>query len=374
MVLLSEQERLYADELQILNDPGPYGVSSNQDWDTVKTSTFTLPKQLIVMVRAEFYTEPIGTASNGAGRITVDGAPVWGTGGMAMSTTIPSPDIYILLAAGSHTINFDLCQWAGSGHVDVHNLYIGQLNFNDKLGNNWDSGSVALGAGNWTTVLNQNITIPAARTTPLGTINRYSLFVYAVAKQPGGTRITHMKNPGDSMDGGKLNVGLWINGSQVSWAQKANDDADGSANNPSYGLGCADGVYISSVAPGQTLNIKVQIYVDGAKNGEVYLFAFLCPWITPMVDYSPVNLIFPQGSVFYAYLEPLYSDQTKSSKLGMTRFKSFGDSTDFYSVASGTGILQHSYTLDVVDVLSCVWIVSCSTAIVCISYIAVDAK
>jgi len=91
-------------------------------------------------------------------------------------------------------------------------------------------------------------------------------------------------------------------------------------------------------------------------------------------DYSPVDLVFPQGSVFYGYLEPLATDLSKSSKLGMKRFKSFGDSTDYYSVVSGTGIVQHSYTLDVVDVPSAVWIVSCTNAIVCISYVAVDAK
>jgi len=91
-------------------------------------------------------------------------------------------------------------------------------------------------------------------------------------------------------------------------------------------------------------------------------------------DYSPVDIVFPQGSVFYAYLEPLGADLTKSSKLGMKRFKSFGDSTDYYSVVSGIGILQHSYTLDVVDVPSIIWTVTCAGAIVCISYVAVDAK
>lgn len=74
------------------------------------------------------------------------------------------------------------------------------------------------------------------------------------------------------------------------------------------------------------------------------------------------------------WLEPLYDNGTSySSKVGKQRFKSFGGATDYYSILSGTGIVQHSYTFDVVDVASSVWLVS-STTIVCISYVGVEAR
>jgi len=375
MVLLSEQERLYADELMLVNDIATYSLSSVADWTTEKSCNVNLPKQLIVMIKAEWV---LTTNGNGAGRITVDGYPVWSTGGLAPGADVTSPDIYVLLAAGAHTINFDCACFNTTGGmtVSVRNIYIGQLNFNDMLSSGpWDSGSVSLPQSTLITVLNKNITIPASRTLPVGTIINYSLLVYVVAKSAAGGRETHMKNVGDSNDSAKVNTTLYINDVQVNWTSRANDDADGSASNPTYGRG-ADGVYIYPVVANQTLNIKVKMWIDFAGNyGEVYLCAFLCPWITPMgTDYSPVDLVFAQCSVFYAYLEPLGADLTKSSKLGMKRFKSFGDSTDYYSVVSGTGILQHSYTLDVVDVPSIIWTVTCTYAIVCISYVAVDAK
>lgn len=373
MVLLSEQERLYAGELVLVNDTTTYNLTSLADWTTKKSCSITLSKQLLVMIKATF---TVGNGVYGAGRITVDGTPVWSTGGIAgTGADTVSPDIYVLLATGAHTINFDCACWYLAATVGVRNIYIGQLNFNDMLSSGpSDSGSVSVPASTLTTVLNQNITIPAGRTLPVGTVANYALLLYVVAKNTGGSRRTHMKNIGDSNDSAKLNTTLYINDVQVSWTSRANDDADGNSSNPTYGLG-ADGVYLYPVAANQTLNVKVKMFIDTPVNGEVYIAAFLCPWFTPTgTDHSPATLIFPQGSVFYAYLEPLGADLTKSSKLGMKRFKSFGDSTDYYSVVSGTGILQHSYTLDVVDVPSIIWTVTCASAIVCISYVAVDAK
>ncbi len=49
-------------------------------------------------------------------------------------------------------------------------------------------------------------------------------------------------------------------------------------------------------------------------------------------------------------LEPLDKDPTKNSKIGKVRAVSYGDATDFYSTASGTGILSHTYTFEIVAV------------------------
>jgi hypothetical protein len=389
MVLLSEQERLYADELQVLNDAGPYNQTSITDWTTKKSAGFTLSKQLIVMLKATFVADAGTTTGSdvcGNGRITVDGVPVWSSGyleGQAsgpQTQTATSPDIYVLLAAGLHTVNFDVAlyyTWASGWKVYVSNMYIGQLNFNDKLsGGPWDSGSVALSAGVQATLVNQNITVPAGRVLPNGQIINYGLFVYVVGLDVSASpsRRSHMKNAGESDDSGSINFRLYINSAETGWTSRAQDDGQRTAN-PTYGRG-AQGNYYTIAAINQTLNVQVRALCSGAANAECYVFAFLCPWVLPPLgkDYAVVNLVFPQGSVFYAILEPLYVDTTKSSKIGMKRFKSLGDSTDYYSVVSGTGILQHSYTLDVVDVPSAVWNVNPATDVVCISYVAVDAK
>lgn len=374
MVLLAEQERLYADELVLVNDTSTYGISAVQDWTLLKTYNLNLAKQLVVMIRADYQ----GYNGGNAGRIDLDDKTIWTSGGKSPSTgTYPTPDMYFLLLSGAHTVKFYGCMWTigTGGWSQFTNIYIGQLNFNDTIGGGpWDSGSIGLATGQ-NTMQNQNITIPASRVLPVGSIINYSLFVFVTAKDMSGspTRRTHMKNPGESNDSGKINIQLFINGVQVSWTSRANDDADGNTTNPSYGRG-ADGYYAIPVAANQTLNIQVQAYVNASATAECYLTAFLCPWITPAQDYQPVDFIFPQGSTFYAWLEPLYNNSTAfASKIGMKRFKSFGDSTDYYSVVSGTGILQHSYMLDVVDVGSATWVVS-STTIVCISYLAVDVR
>jgi hypothetical protein len=386
MVLLAEQERLYADELQILNDAGPYNQTSVTDWTSKKSVGFTLSKQLIVMLRATFVADAGTTTGSdvcGNGRITVDGVPVWTAGYMEGQASGPqtqiatSPDIYVSLASGSHTVSFDVAlyyTYASGWKVYVSNMYIGQLNFNDKLsGGPWDSGSVALSAGVQATLVNQNITVPTGRVLPNGQIINYGLFVYVVGLDVSASpsRRSHMKNAGESDDSGSINFRLYINGAETGWTSRAQDDGLRTAN-PAYGRG-AQGNWLNYAAANQSLTLQVKGLCSSAANAECYVFAFLCPWITPKTDYSPVDLVFPQGSVFYAILEPLYVDTTKSSKIGMKRFRSLGDATDYYSVVSGTGILQHSYTLDVVDVPSAVWIVSCAD-IVCVSYVAVDVK
>jgi len=69
-----------------------------------------------------------------------------------------------------------------------------------------------------------------------------------------------------------------------------------------------------------------------------------CPWIlVDDTDFEPIILDFPQGSTLYLMLEPLITNPTKNIKIGKVRAVSFGDTTDYYSTDSGTGILQHDY-------------------------------
>jgi hypothetical protein len=372
MVLLAEQERLYADELQLVNDAGPYTMSGTQNWYGLKTYTVTLSKQLILYITAG-WSVPGGTY--GAFCLAIDGYTVWASGGISGSASGNIPDMYIMLPSGSHTITFYGAIWNGSGGLSLSNIYIGQVNFNDKVGPGIAySGSVSVPAATQTTVLNQNVTVPT-RALPIGSLANYSAFIFVCAYDVSGspTRQTHLKNPGESNDAGKINVQLFINGSQVSWTGRANDDADGSSSNPSYGVR-ACGYLWTTVAANQTLNVQVQAYDSAGATVYAVAAILLCPWITPAQNYSPVSLSFSQGSTFYAWLEPLHNNTSQfASKIGKQRFYSFGDSTDYYSVLAGTGILQHTYMFDVCDVASSVWLIV-STTIVCVSYVGADIR
>ena len=70
--------------------------------------------------------------------------------------------------------------------------------------------------------------------------------------------------------------------------------------------------------------------------------------------------------------EPLDVDPTKNSKIGKIRSVSYGDATDYYSAASGTGILSHSYTFEIVKVPTVSVFASGLGA--CLSYVAVDMR
>jgi hypothetical protein len=81
---------------------------------------------------------------------------------------------------------------------------------------------------------------------------------------------------------------------------------------------------------------------------------------------------FPQGSTMYVVLEPLNLNPTKNLKLGRVRGVSFGDSTDFYSTSSGTGIQSWNYTFETVEVSNCLLNISGEGG--CISILAVDVR
>jgi len=378
--MFAEQERLYADELSLSSDSTEYEEhAATHDWTARKTVTFTTTKDLILCVKANFWSVVGASVAKGAMRITIDDKPIWASGGKSLpagtTTNFPTPDIYVYLASGAHHLDFDTAVWVlGSIQkfgLNSHN--VGLLNFNDKLGSITDSGSVANAAGVLTTILNVDVTVPAARKLPVGEIAHYSALIYAVAvdSHTGTTRRTKMLLIGESNVAAHNNCHLFINDVEVDWSDHLDDDEDADATNPTYGLG-AKGIYIiGSVTPAQTFNVKVKSYCSTDSHTQVYGQVLLCPWLSPQVDYSPVTLKFGQASTFYAILEPLNTDTSKSSKLGKTRFHTFGDATDFYDVDTGTGILLASYTFEVVDVESCSWIVSC-TSIICISYLGVD--
>jgi hypothetical protein len=377
MVILAEQERKHDTEQNWFNNAASASQNAVTDWVNVKS--FSVNGPTIIGVKGTLGGSGGGTW-NGAGKITLDGVPVWSSGGVNNPNSVASPDLFLYVGTGSHEVIFWVAVWqvSGGGWVGWSGIYAGQVAFNDMAGAGpFDSGVVALTQNANTTLLNETFTIPAARATPIGNIANHTvtLFIFAKDATASPQRRTHMKT--GTNDAGKINIQVGnitgLNSGSIFISH--NDDADGNTSNPTYGLGSST-IIIGSAPVGRTITVNIVGYTDQAGlSSECYAVAFLCPWFIPKQDHQPITLDFAQFSTFYAWLEPLLTDAVKTSKLGKTRLVSFGDATDFYSVASaGTGlILQHNYTFDILDVVTCSWIVT-SGEMICISYVGVDAR
>jgi len=141
---------------------------------------------------------------------------------------------------------------------------------------------------------------------------------------------------GDSLTNG---VSLSIEGSQVDWTTRLQDtESDENAWAEYYGVCNLDE------------DISVAITKDNGST-VVHILVIVCPWIlNDETDFEPVALEFPQGSTLYIMTEPLLTNPTVNIKIGKERAVSFGDAADYYSTASGTGILQHDYTFNEVKI------------------------
>ena len=179
-------------------------------------------------------------------------------------------------------------------------------------------------------------------------------------------------NNGESNVTSRVNWKLYVNGSQVTYTSRY-EDYSSATGDGSYGIG-AFAYYKAPVDAGSSLTIRVDVYnaIATSRTCRVYVNVVLCPWIIPPTAYEPMTLDFPQGSTLYIVTEPLIADPTKNSKIGKTRAVSFGDSSDYYSTASGTGILTHSYTFETVQVDECILSIDGNGA--CVSIIAVDLR
>jgi hypothetical protein len=180
------------------------------------------------------------------------------------------------------------------------------------------------------------------------------------------------KNTSESDDTSKLNWKLFWGASQTSWTDRANDWGT-TTDNGSYGVG-AYARYSVAFDPATQYNliIKVSNTIASSRTVRAYVKVIICPWIIANSEYNPVDMDFPQGSTMYVVLEPLNLNPTKNLKLGRVRGVSFGDSTDYYSTISGTGIQSWSYTFETVEVSNCLLNISGEGG--CISILAVDIR
>ncbi|MDT8781105.1 MAG: hypothetical protein IAX22_00465 [Candidatus Bathyarchaeota archaeon] len=378
MVLLVEQQRIVASEQNLTTLSGQNTSSAVHNWETRATQALSLSEKCLIRIRG-YYGVGGGSSYAGAARIVVDGTPVWSSGSLsgAAGWGTYTPEIYVVLESGSHSVLYQTSVFVSGAWAGWQQYQVIKFKFNDLLAHAASARAVGGTSGVGNAVINTNITVPSGRQTPIGKIKQYSAFIFVFgydddASAP--TRRTRAKNIGEASDANKHNLRLYVNSVQVSWNDRKYDDQISSTSNPTYARG-SFGFACLPVNAGQTLNIKVYDYHSTSNRYcQLYLTAVLCPWITTNQAYQPVALDFPQGSTFYAVLEPFYENSTtKNSKLGKARGISFGDATDFWSVASGVDVLVHTYTFEVADVSSCEWLVSCS-AYVCVSHVGVDVR
>jgi hypothetical protein len=182
-----------------------------------------------------------------------------------------------------------------------------------------------------------------------------------------------IKNVGEGNESWNYNWRIYLNDAQKNWTERRNDWGE------SYNEDCQDsGAYgrcAIALDPNTQYNLKITAYnycgVQGT--GRAVVEVMICPWFLADVDYEPVSLDFPQGSTLYVTVEPLHDNTaTKYVRVGKTRFKSFGDSTDYYGSLSGTGILNFDYTFEIVEVVNSILHVKGFGG--CVSIIGVDAR
>jgi len=307
------------------------------------------------------------------GRVLLDDVPILSAGGKvtALNDYSVTRRIIFFCPAGAHTFKFQIACWVLQGTPYIYNCYLGAFNFVDKATQNNDSGSVSCPAGATTTLINQNFSVPSARKLAVGTIKKYFMTITLYAERE-EQRVSKIKNSGESNEANYFNWRLLLNDIEQTFTERLNDVTSSTAN-ITYGEG-AYGRITALVDPSASYNIKIKCYngFGSAYNGRAVTKITICPWIIPDVEYEPITLDFPQGSTFYIITEPLDQNPTKTSKIGKKRGRSFGDTTDYYSTASGTNILSHNYTFETIEVANSVLLVSGFGG--CISILGVDVR
>jgi hypothetical protein len=247
------------------------------------------------------------------------------------------------VAAGTYAVLMEQKNSGGTG--EISSFQLGKAKFSDTAKSN-----LAIYAA--------EIDLTVVQRSPpsfFGTLKNAVFAVNVWAYTPGAD--TNFENVGDALTNG---VQLSIDGVQVDWTTRIQDT--GSAET-------AYANYYGSLSAG--LEHAFTIGKDNA-NTVVHISIVACPWLLATVDNEPMTLDFSQNSTLYLVLEPLNADPAKNSKIGKIRAVSYGDTTDFYSTASGTGILSHAYTFELVEVTSVTVIVNGLGG--CISMVGLDGR
>lgn len=368
-MLLSEMVRKISDEEILVNDTTSYAGSGVCDWVTLATKQVTLSSQRIVFVRFTGYAHNC----TGNARVLLGSVPLLSTGALTISQT-RTVETFVVLTAGTYTFTFQISNISvgTGGTMKITLIYIASLNFSDVASLYADSGNIQVGNNATVTVLDQNVTMASARRTPAGTTKEVWCFIKALMFAVDLRKSTVINNGATS---GLVNWRLKIDNAQKTWTEKYDDYLSSLAGtNDAYAEG-AYGCFLVKLNVGQTVNIKIEAYnynTGASQTCRAVITVIACPWFMGNAEHQPISLSFPQGSTLYLVTEPFTGDPAKTVKIGKKRFVSYGDTTDYYYTASGTGILTAAYTFEAVTVESCVLLVGGSGG--CISVIAVDVR
>jgi hypothetical protein len=314
MAPISEQQRLIASDLQLLNNSTSYSFPSSMG--TVHDfGNVTLAQAGLLIFRFNLTCGINGFAC----RVKVGSYYVWAigtTGGIGAGYY----EAVAWLTAGTYDILVE--GWANPSSATLNSMYLGYVSFNDAVG----SALAAYSSGIGLTVANRN--------TPLGPLLQavYAVQVYATTSGA----LTRLENVGDNLTNG---VSVSIDGTQVNWTER---------NSPDVGNG--DGVSGKCFLPYSVGTSHTVTFSKRNANTTIHVSIAACPWILSPVNHAPVNLTFSQLSTVDIILNPLFDDPTKFIGVGQKRGISFGNATDYYNSASGTGLINYSYMIDTPDI------------------------
>jgi hypothetical protein len=369
-MLLSEMVRHVKSEGPLYKDTTLYTSPTLHDWTTRKTTTLNIATPTLVYAKFRGYS----SGSNAMGSLRL----LHGTNPVLVYQTLPfSPGaergLLMYLGSGSHSFALQTAVYNSPNNNEVVNISefsFFNLDFPDLSGQE-AANSVSVGSGQTATVLSLDLGPLYGRRTPAGMIKQYACIVTAYCEMV-DKRGSYLVNPGESeMTSDVMNFKIYLDGVGLPWMERQTDYI-AIYTNPSYSEGCFGRTFFAmDTNRTYTLEVKATNRFTTTQTARVVLNIVMCPWI--LIDsHQPLTLDFPQGSTLYLVMEPLTADVTKTVKLGWPRFISFGDSTDYYSTASGTGILPWNYTFESVEVKNVGLFVGGYGG--CISVIAVDVR
>jgi hypothetical protein len=342
MPILAEQERLIAQESNLINDSTQYSAPSS--WGTIRDfGNVTLGSSGILLIKFDYRCDAynindhiwlrVKVGSNYVYGAHMDYPGAWTTVGCAIYL---GSGTYDVLVEGRYSGNFGY----------IKNFQAGFSVFNDTQGASVQSYSSGIAL----TVSN--------RTTPAGALKNATYLVQCWATTSGG--YTNFENVGDNLTNG---VSISIDGGQVNWDERFQDDSGQGVS------GFANAKCARSLVVGSSHTVTI---TKRNSSTSVVISVIACPWILPAGLHVPVTINFSQGSTVYCLLEPLFLNATKFVGVGGIHGISWGSSDDYYSSSSGADLVNFSYVMDIADVLNNNLIVYGLGG--CVGIIGVDAR
>jgi hypothetical protein len=328
-MLLSEQERLLANEVNLINNPTLYMITNTLWYLIYDYGQIQMPADGILFFSVQFDSGTTGTTQIA---VYVRNMPIAvGVLGTSGSMFVAGA---VWLAAGTYAEIQVYGVTTGAG-ADIKNMQVGYTAFNDSVG--YALQATASGSSISLTV--------SSRVTPVGALKQAVYGIIACSFAPSGQTTT-------------------ISAITVDGVLQSFDESNGS------GTQAASVKCYVPCAVGSSHTVVVS---QSNSSATLYLSIIACPWICTSISRmpQPVTLSFPQQSTVYVVIGILFKDCVKSIWVGKQKGISFG-AADYYGYSSaGTGtLLSFNYSFDsvnVAQVLFCMGGLGC-----CVDSIAVD--